>query len=328
MSSTARVGGFVLGLVAVAAAATGIGAAVGPVGTQPAGHQTGHQIGAGEAGGDPAGPGTEVPETPEVPGGLQVSEAGYSLEVLGDTFARPGRTTLRFRVTDSTGAPVTDYVESHGRDLHLIVVRRDLTDYQHVHPTLDDAGTWSVPLELREAGEYRLLADFRPTGAESGHTLGHDLSVAGAYDPRALPATGRTVQAGRYEVRLDGELVAGRTSRVTLTVSRDGVPVTDLQPYLGAYGHLVALRDHDLAYLHVHPDGEPGDGRTAPGPSIAFDAEVPSTGDFRLFLDFRHEGRVRTAAFTVTTTDAAGPDDPAGDPAEGDHQDHQDPSTH
>ena len=238
-------------------------------------------------------------------------------------------------MTDATGAPVTAYDESHGRDLHLIVVRRDLTDYQHVHPALDDAGTWSVPLDLPEAGEYRLLADFRPAGAES-RTLGHDLSVAGTYDPRALPATGRTVPVGRYEVRLDGELVAGRTSRVTLIVSRDGVPVTDLQPYLGAYGHLVALRDHDLAYLHVHPDGEPGDGRTTPGPSIAFDAEVPSTGDFRLFLDFRHEGRVRTAAFTVSTAAATGTDEPDPDPedepadapGDGDHGGHEEPRTH
>src|SRR5438477_3662407 len=56
-----------------------------------------------------------------------------------------------------------------------------------------------------------------------------------------------------------------------LQVAQDGY----LQPYLGAYGHLVALRDGDLAYLHVHPDGAPGDGRTAAGPDVVFHAEVP-----------------------------------------------------
>ena len=58
----------------------------------------------------------------------------------------------------------------------------------------------------------------------------------------------------------------------------DGEPVTDLQPYLGAYGHLVALRDGDLAYLHVHPDGSPATARPSPDRTCVFDAEVPSAG--------------------------------------------------
>jgi copper chaperone CopZ len=74
--------------------------------------------------------------------------------------------------------------------------------------------------------------------------------------------------------------------------------VTDLEPYLAAYGHLVALRAGDLAYLHVHPAGEPGDGKTPAGPDITFYATAPSTGDYRLFLDFQHDGVVRTAEFT------------------------------
>jgi hypothetical protein len=86
-----------------------------------------------------------------------------------------------------------------------------------------------------------------------------------------------------YEVQLIGDLVAGQASPLTLTVRKDGQPVTDLQPYLAAYGHLVALRDGDLAYLHVHPEGAPGDGRTAAGPEIDFVAEVPSAGTYRLF---------------------------------------------
>ena len=86
---------------------------------------------------------------------------------------------------------------------------------------------------------------------------------------------------------------------LTLTVSRHGAPVTDLQPYLGAYGHLVTLREGDLAYLHVHPGGEPGDGQTKPGPDVEFGAEVPSAGRYHLYLDFRHDGVVRTAPFTL-----------------------------
>ncbi len=98
-----------------------------------------------------------------------------------------------------------------------------------------------------------------------------------------------------YTVTVDGTLTPGEHSALTLRVTKDGAPVTDLQPYLGAYGHLVALREGDLAYLHVHPGGGPGDGETAPGPAIEFGAEVPSTGRYHLYLDFQHDDVVRTA---------------------------------
>jgi hypothetical protein len=98
---------------------------------------------------------------------------------------------------------------------------------------------------------------------------------------------------GGYTVTLDGELAAGAESALSFSVSRDGRPVTDLEPYLGASGHLVALRAGDLAYLHVHPQDDP-DG-------ITFHTQAPSTGTYRLYLDFKHGGTVHTAEFTVTT---------------------------
>ncbi len=105
-------------------------------------------------------------------------------------------------------------------------------------------------------GVYRAFADFTPTGGPAT-TLGVDLSVAGAYAP-VVHETSRLAEIDGYQVRLDGELTAGQASPLTLTVTKDGAAVTDLQPYLGAYGHLVALRATDLAYLHVHPRRQPG----------------------------------------------------------------------
>lgn len=94
-------------------------------------------------------------------------------------------------------------------------------------------------------------------------------------------------------MRLGGGLGAGAASELTLSVARNGKPVTDLQPYLGSYGHLVALRSGDLAYLHVHPN------KGGPGPEVSFTATAPSNGTYRLFLDFKHDGTVRTAEFAV-----------------------------
>jgi hypothetical protein len=114
-----------------------------------------------------------------------------------------------------------------------------------------------------------------------------------------MPAESLTAEVDGFTVVLTGALEPGRESELTLSVSRAGRPVTDLQPYLGAYGHLVALRDGDLAYLHAHPMDEPGGAAPAPGPHVRFATTAPSAGTYRLFLDFKHGDVVRTAAFTV-----------------------------
>ncbi|MFF8598061.1 hypothetical protein ACF065_05245 [Streptomyces sp. NPDC015232] len=236
------------------------------------------------------------------PGGLSVSENGYTLE-LDATILDAGRQPVRFRVTGPDGRPVTAFVPEHEKELHFIAVRRDTAGFQHVHPVMDEQGTWSTELDL-EPGDWRFFADIHPAAHDGAMTLGIDVAVAGAYDPRPLPAAERTARLGAYAVTLDGDLVPGEASALTLAVSRDGRPVTDLEPHLAAYGHLVALRVGDLGYLHVHPEGHPGDGATAPGPEIAFMAVAPSAGTYRLFLDFRHEGVVRTAEFTVRAVNA------------------------
>jgi hypothetical protein len=85
------------------------------------------------------------------------------------------------------------------------------------------------------------------------------------------------------------DVVAGEESTLEFTVRRDGELVADLPDYLGAKGHLVALCDGDLAYLHVHTDEE----------RLEFAADFPSAGSYRLFLQFQGGDSVRTAEFTV-----------------------------
>ncbi|MDI3408431.1 hypothetical protein [Streptomyces cavernicola] len=240
------------------------------------------------------------------PGGLQVSEDGYSLDLKTPRLDAGEKSELSFTVEDGSGRKVTAYDREHGKELHLIVASRELDTYRHLHPKRAADGTWSTPVDLPKAGGYRVFADFKPKGGE-GLTLGADLAVAGTYKPAPFPEpAARAELPGGYEVTLDGDLAAGRASELKLRVTKDGEPVTDLEPYLGAYGHLVALRSGDLAYLHVHP-GEGG-----PGPVVPFTAEVPSSGSYRLFLDFKHDGKVRTADFTVRVGAGAGSDSGSG----------------
>lgn len=230
--------------------------------------------------------------------GLAVSRDGYTLTPTASTLPRGDDVPFTSTVVDADGDIVTAYEPTHTKDLHLIVVRRDLSGFQHVHPTRDETGTWSVPLDLAAAGTYRAFADFRPADSDAALTLGIDLQVAGEFDPVPLPAPQRSVTVDGYDVVLHGAPTACRASTLAFTVTREGEPVDTLQPYLGAYGHLVSLRSGDLAYLHTHPARDAEDGVNG-GPRIEFVTEFPTPARYRLYLDFAAGGRVHTAEFTV-----------------------------
>ena len=278
MNTPPRLAIFATGLIAAFGAAWGVGTAMSPV------LDEGDRLVAHEMGSDP---GHE--EAAHLPGGLMISQDGYTLTLAENTL-RPGTRPLAFTITEG-GHPVTAYDVEHEKQLHLVAVRRDGSGFQHVHPTLGSDGTWRTDVTF-EPGAWRIFADFTPAGGE-GLTLGADLSVPGRVGEPDPATPTRTSTVDDYTVTIDGDLTAGSSSDLTVRVERDGEPVTDLEPYLGAFGHLVALRAGDLAYLHVHP--EDGDS----GPDVPFVAEVPSAGDFHLYFDFQHEGVVRTAQFLV-----------------------------
>jgi hypothetical protein len=226
-------------------------------------------------------------EATSAPVGLALAEGGLRLDVDGRELSAGRAERLAFRILNKRGRAVRDFEVEHDRRMHLIVVRRDLTGFQHLHPKMAPDGTWSVPLELTEPGTYRLFADFKSGGAS--RTLGTDVQVAGAFEPRDLPhPSSRASARDGYEVRL-----AEDEDELRFTVYSDGRRVEDIEPYLGARGHLVALREGDLAFLHVHPESE-----AIEGGDIRFRIEYPSAARYRLFLQFKHDGHVRTVAFT------------------------------
>lgn len=238
-------------------------------------------------------------------------EASYALVLEQPRAAAAGTVPVRFAVRDGADRTVTRFAVRHEKRLHLIAVREDFSGFQHVHPTLAADGTWSVDLDLLGGG-YRLFADFQEEGADETVAQA-DLQVPaspGSVVPPAPPRASRTATVDGYDVALSGDLAAGTASTLTLTVSRDGEPVTDLEPYLGAYGHLVVLRGADKRYLHTHPEDGPA------GPEVAFGVEVPTVGRYYLYLDFQHRGKVRTAAFALGASATA---DGVEEEHDGDH---------
>jgi hypothetical protein len=266
-----RIAAFVATLGATFAVAFAAGAAIDPDRDEPAGH--GATAGGGGHG------------SPHADGAEAGAAAGIVLQQR--RFDRGGQAPLAFRVVDRRGRTVRDFDIEHERAMHVIVVRDDLTGFQHLHPRQLPDGSWTVPIAFGTGGPHRVFADFVSAGEP--RTLSAPVAVAGDYRARSLPAPAATADAG------DGYVVtrAADGGERRFTVARNGRPVADLEPYLGARGHLVALRAGDLAYAHVHPKD-----RATAGRAIRFDVALPRRGDHRLFLQFKHRGEVRTAAFS------------------------------
>jgi hypothetical protein len=287
MSPLAKLAGFAVVLILVFAGAAVAGSQIdvhpGKPATESAAKRSmGAMEGEGHAGDEMA----SLPVR-----GLAVSEKGLTLELARRSAPQGKPFELAFRIVDRRGRTVRDFDVEHTKRMHLIVVRRDMTGFQHLHPTQNRHGTWSVPVTLRDAGAYRVFADFSVHDTPS--TLADDLIVDGSVRSHELPAPEERVDVDGLRVSLtEGATRAGEGSELAFTVTRDGKPVT-VNDYLGAKGHLVALRQGDLAFLHVHPDEK----------SLKFMATFPTAGRYRLFLQFKtDDGRLHTAAFTQEVT--------------------------
>jgi hypothetical protein len=305
MGTAARLAAYACALGLVLGVGWGAGHLVGPIGPAQPGAGTHHEI-APDAFPEDVTDGTGDPEALDAASinGLAAAADGFGLAVADPSFqpGKPGE--LRFTVTGPDGRAVTAFTAS-ARDpdpLHVVVVRRDAAGFQRLEPTMDADGAWHAPLTLPAPGVWRAFVDMTPA-AGPPLVLGADLFAAGPFDPFTFPPS-RVAQIGGFQLRVDGDLVPGVPSQVFLTVSRDGAGVTGLQPYLGAFGKLVLLRQGDLAYAVA----DSGDGGPTPpaasdraGPAIAFTADVPSTGTYRLFLQFRVSDVMHTAEFTLPT---------------------------
>lgn len=320
MNAGAKLGAYGLVLAAALGGGAALGGAAGPIDVDDAPAHDRHDD--PEAPPDHGGDGPEHDAGAAV-GGLSIAADGHRF-VVDDALADEGE--FAFVIEGPDGQIVTGFDLVHEKRLHLVIASRDLTAYTHLHPDMDADGRWTTDLPKLPAGAYRAFADFHPTGGEA-ITLGVDLTNPGTVEAPGRLAPRTVDRIDGYEVRLSGQPAAGRSTTLELTVRLDGATVTT-DPYLGARGHLVALRGGDLGYLHVHPLPDED------GAAVRFAVEVPSAGTYAMFFDFSHDGEVRTARFVIDVPAAIsgdpGPrnpptttDSPDPEPAD-DHTGHDD----
>ena len=254
--------------------------------------------GGASADGMPGMPGMAKPA-----GGLGLSDAqdGYRLDSAQGSLAAGRPAAYRFTVTGPDHRPVTAFEVDQTKRLHFYAIRSDLTGFQHIHPAMAADGTWTADLAALTPGSWRLFATFTPgsgPGKGTAFVLSRALTVPGPATVTPLPAAGTATTVDGYTVTVGGELTAGMEHPLTVTVTRDGRPVTDLRPYLDSYAHLTAFHEGDTAFAHLHPTTPVTAGRGG-GPRLTFRAEPAKAGNWRLFLQFEAGGALHTAALTL-----------------------------
>ena len=222
------------------------------------------------------------------------------------------RSRLRLTVREpATRAIVRQFVEVHEKRFHLFVIASDLEHYDHVHPEQRADGSWIADVTLPRPGFYKLYADFLPLGGLpqvvpiSIATAGFTGTLASGR-ARLVPDETMTRTIGSMRVTLtlprDG-LVAGRdeTLQYHIVDAATGSAVTDIEPYLAAFGHTLVLSEDTLQYVHAHPvELLPENPVTAAGgPDLTFKALLPKPGRYRVWTQLKRRGVVSTVSFTV-----------------------------
>ena len=235
-----------------------------------------------------------------------VSGAGLAATVNGYTFTPKAMSMAGmampapFTITKN-GKPVTAFTREQTKLMHFYLIRADLTGFQHLHPTMRPDGRWSVQPSELSAGKYRMYVQFIPTAAKSAGALvlSRPFEISGkAARSAAVSPPANKVSVDGYTLTLAGRPKAGSESPLTITVDKNGLPVTDLQPYLDTYAHVTAFRKGNLAFAHLHPTGNVSGAHG--GPKLTLHADLPQSGRYRMFVQFQTAGQLHTAAFTIS----------------------------
>lgn len=239
----------------------------------------------------------------------------YTVSFDAPSAAQPNQEVqLTFQVYEATnGIPISLFKILQEKLAHLIIVDSDLNYFDHVHPT-QNGSSFTIPYRFPANGRYHLYIDFQPLGGIEQQmaftvNVGANIQVG---KPNQTPETDLRKTFGMYDVTLKpsaplkaADMSLGRQT-ITFQISdaQTKQPITDLEPYLGAYGHLVMINQQTYDYIHVHPTRlDPPKPGELGGPTVEF---TPigiygpfKPGTYRAWAQFQHNGQVFVSNFTV-----------------------------
>jgi hypothetical protein len=216
---------------------------------------------------------------------------------------------------------------------HLHPSTTDTTNFQSVLPPLP-AGRYRVYGDIvHESGFTQTVSstiDLRePARSAAKPTDVDDASHVTAAPPNSRSAT--LEDGSVMTLESAAGFVEGKDASLHFTVvGKDGKPLA-LEPYIGMAGHAVVSRDDGAVFVHLHPSGtismasqmaftmrQPGDsiaGRLGrrinasaaahsavaipENGAISFPYAFPKPGNYRLWVQVKHAGRILTGPFAV-----------------------------
>lgn len=239
--------------------------------------------------------------------GLEAEVEGYAIEDVQTPRTAGKEGTLEFTIRGPAGKPHKEFVLELTKLMHTYVVRKDLTEFQHVHPELDETtGRWSVPIAFAEPGPYRIVAEFEaltPAGEFDSRVLGKGFTVDGSYQATDFTPDFGVGSADGYNLSLDPKTRL-HGSDLTLKITKGGADVADLQPYLQSWAHVTGFRQSDLKTVHMHPNQSPGkDPNLLGGPVLNLASLFGAPGKYRLFVQFQTAGQLHTSPIDIEVAD-------------------------
>lgn len=207
-------------------------------------------------------------------------------------------TDITIQIQDNEGKPIDKFDINHEKKMHLIVVSKDLSFFDHIHPEYKGDGKFVVTTQFPNSGDYKLFADYVPTGS-SATSKSEWVTVEGTAPKLAeiIPEANFVKTVNDIDVTLSFDhLMADMDLNLKFNMvdAKTKKPVTDLQPYLGAVGHVVIISADAEQYLHVHPTDE-----KAKGPDAEFMTKFPKSGIYKIWGQFQRNGETFIVPFVV-----------------------------
>ena len=234
----------------------------------------------------------------EEAGSTEAENIKAIFELSSDKIVPNQDTTVKITIQDKEGKPINEFDTVHEQQMHVIIVSKDLSYFNHIHPEYKGNGQFVLTTQFPTSGEFKIIADITPTG-RSNMNKSQWITVEGKPVAQQLiepDATLSQVVYGNLITLSIDHLKANMELKLNFNIknAKSNQPVTDLQPYLGAVGHVVILSQDAENYLHVHPTDE-----GSSGPDAEFMTTFPHSGVYKIWGQFQRNGKVFTVPFVV-----------------------------
>ncbi len=223
------------------------------------------------------------------------------------------------KVRSTQGKPITQFARVHEKLMHFIIVSNDLQSFQHLHPNYQDQGIFNLKATLPAQGAYTAFADYTPKGQNKQvSAVALNAGIAQGIAPTADTAFSKVIDGINITLALDPKTIRPGIETPMAFIFQDiqSKPITDLQPYLGAMGHLVIVKYSPkltaASYLHAHPQSGmqnmahqsmPGmqmeQMKVDPVGTVTFETAFPTPGLYKMWGQFQRAGKIITADFTI-----------------------------